>query len=437
MTTHKHLKARVRARMSRTDERYAVARARVTASDRNGSGLPVARGIRHFGGANPATTALRALVTHAGVLAPDGDPLSEGLLLVIGGGIGAGVFSFRYQADDVSTLFLAGRHRWEDDAEFLREAARRLGLTSSFSETGGRIAAARNLHEALSAGPAIAWVDLAELGTRGFPSEWSGGAYHVVVVYEIDDRTGVVTLGDLAGLPVQLPLDTLVRARDRIVKFRNRVLTLTTGDRSDPVGAAISGVRDGIRALDDPRRRNFGLRAFRDLADRIHGSRGKDAWSRVFPRGRHLFVALQAVHRHVEGYGSGGGLIRPLFAAGLAEAAAISGNDGLAEAGDRYAALGRAWTELAHAALPDDVPLLKESRRIQVTGERDYRIHGAAAVPALEAGWARLREIEREVADDFPLSENDTDDLLAGLRGRLLAISSHELEALDVLRSAV
>jgi hypothetical protein len=42
----------------------------------------------------------------------------------------------------------------------------------------------------------------------------------------------------------------------------------------------------------------------------------------------------------------------------LEEAAAATGQDGYRPLADRYAALGREWTALAEAALPDDVPEL-------------------------------------------------------------------------------
>jgi Domain of unknown function (DUF4872)/Butirosin biosynthesis protein H, N-terminal len=437
MTRQKHLKTRVRARMERTGERYAVARARVAGTD----GQPAATdrrvaGVAHLEGSNPATTALRIAFAAAGVRDPSDRLLSEGLTLVLGGGLGAGVFAFHYQKADVSTLFLAGRHRWDDDLAFIEGAARRLGLGPVVSETGSRATATRNLQDALGHGPAIVWVDLAVLGTRGLPPTWEGGGYHVIVVYEIDDAAGVAVIGDVARDPIPVPVDRLAEARARIAKQRNRTLTIEGGSARDLTDAIRDGLRDGVDALAGPRRRNFGLEAFADLADRMPGT-GRDSWARAFPRGRHLYEALRSLYRFVDGYGSGGGLMRPLFAAGLTEAASITGDPGLQDVATRYAALGRAWSDLAAAALPASVPLLDETREILAEQELTYRVRGVEALPALRAGWQRLTAIETAVAERFPLTERETADLVAGLAERLRRIYRDEVDALAALRAAV
>jgi uncharacterized protein DUF4872/butirosin biosynthesis protein H-like len=435
MTTHKHLKARVRARMSRTGERYAVARTHVV-----DAGQPsVASAAREpdLAGANPGATALRLAAGHAGVPTPGGEPLSEALALVVGGGIGAGVFAFRYEKDDVSTLFLAGRHRWEDDLAFLRGGTERLGLTATVTETGSVAGAARNLRAALEAGPVVAWVDLATLGTRGFPSEWEGGGYHVLTVLEVDEAAGTANLADLAPERIIVELPVLARARARIAKHKNRLLSVSPGGTPDLETVIRAGLRAGVDALTDPPRRNFGLDTFRDLAERIRGRGGKDSWARVFPRGRHLWDALAAIDRFVEGHGSGGGLVRPLFAAGLAEASRMISDPRLAEASAAYGELGGRWRAFAAAALPEQIPLLRETRDLRVRQETLYRERGTDALPELRATWARLAEIGGQVGSDFPLSESETADLLTDLGDHLEAIHAAEVAALEGLRATI
>ncbi len=88
MTRNKQLKARVRARMARTGERYATARAHVLGAA--GGGAPVVdAGWTLRGGTDPDTAALANVLAHRGVTGPAG-PLTEPLLFVIGGGPGAG-----------------------------------------------------------------------------------------------------------------------------------------------------------------------------------------------------------------------------------------------------------------------------------------------------------------------------------------------------------
>ena len=157
MTTRKHLKARVRARMEKTGERYAAARAHVVGG--NGGAISpdkpsdsrVVNGIRHFPGIHPETAALRTIVTHAGVRDPSGDPLSERLVLVIGGGIGAGVFTFHYEKEHVSTIFLAGRHRWDDSRAFVEAACARLSVPVAIAETGSKAPIVTRMISAIAA----------------------------------------------------------------------------------------------------------------------------------------------------------------------------------------------------------------------------------------------------------------------------------------------
>ena len=446
MTTQKHLKARVRARMEKTGERYAAARAHVvgtrhvSAERAAGPATPVTvNGIRHFPGSHPETTALRIVATHAGVRDGDGNPLSEPLVLAIGGGVGAGVFSFHYEKEHVSTLFLAGRHRWDDSRAFVEHACARLGIPVTISETGSKAQADRDLRAALEHGPAIAWVDLAVLHTRALPSGFAGGAYHVVTVYELDDVRNEAVIGDLAGQPIRIPLGILADARARIRAHRNRVLGLD-GTSTSPRGpgnladAIRAGLRATVEGLTNPRGRNFSLEAFRDLAQRIHGTAGRDSWSRVFPRGPRLWNALSSMHEYVDHYGSGGGLMRPLFADGLAEATEFSGDERIAGLVDHYRALGRRWHELAEAALPAGVPLLDETGALQDRRDALWAARGPEALPEIEAIWVRLSELEAAAAD-FPLDAAATDDLLAGLRQRLVDLHTGEAAALDELRA--
>ena len=90
-------------------------------------------------GSNPATTALRSLLAHHGVVAPhSGRPFSEAMLLGIAGGIGAGVFTFHYANEGFSSFFLAGRHLWQDDLAFLGRLAAASGSSRRFSKPPAR-----------------------------------------------------------------------------------------------------------------------------------------------------------------------------------------------------------------------------------------------------------------------------------------------------------
>lgn len=56
------------------------------------------------------------------------------------------------------------------------------------------------------------------------------------------------------------------------------------------------------------------------------------------------------------------GLCRSIFAGFLHEASALLGRTDLAHLAEHDAALGRLWSDLAEAALPEEAPLLREAR---------------------------------------------------------------------------
>jgi len=93
MTAHKHFKQLVRSRMSQTGESYTAARRQLIRDATVRTDAGPARW--HLPGSIPATTALRILLTAAGVRDPRTDkPYSEAMLFAICGGIGMGTASF-------------------------------------------------------------------------------------------------------------------------------------------------------------------------------------------------------------------------------------------------------------------------------------------------------------------------------------------------------
>jgi hypothetical protein len=433
MTNQKHLKARVRERMAKTGERYAAARANVT-GEREAHVPTRPSTSSHLPGIHPETTAIRVLASAAGVEDPStSGPPSEELVLVVAGGIGAGVFAFRYP--EFSSLFLTGRHRLDDSRGFVTDGLRRFGLDVEVRETGGAVAARRNLAAALEAGPAVAWCDSVELGTRGVPAIWSGGGYHVVTVLAADDAAGTVTIGDLRASPESIDAERFARARARIAKDRNRIAWVTGRSPVDIASAVRAGLGATVDGLRDPRSGSFGIAAFARLADRMTAASGRDAWTAVFPRGRRLWMALRSLYEYVETYGTGGGLMRPMFARGLEEADRLPSDRRLAAIAGRYAEIGNRWSALAAAALPADVELLDATRR--ELDDRARRLAEGAGEVELGDGWARLDAIGSAVDADFPLSEAAARALLAGLTERLREIVALEQVALDELEAAI
>jgi hypothetical protein len=420
--------------MERTGESYVTARRHVVADTPS---IPTTTLPAHRPGLNPGTTALRSLLTHAGVMSPDGTPLSEAAALLIGGGLGMGVFHFRYEEDDTSTLFLAGRHLWHDEHAFVAEACARLGLETVVTETTSASKSADQLRQAIAThGPTMVWVDMTHLPYRGMPSSWSGGGYHVIVVHIVDEEAETALVSDLADDPIELSLRDLAVARARIRKFKHRILNVVpspvAGDRIEKaIGAAL---RAGTDALLEGRTKNFTLDGLDILARRMRATHGTDNWEHVFPRGRHLWTALKWLYDCIEHYGTGGGLCRPTAATGFREVGGWLGSGDWQPLADRYDELGRAWSELANDALPESVPAFADVRRLlQIKAER-FLSDGADGAQSFEDLWARLEAMTSGTADAFPLDDRECAQLRERLADRVDHIAALEREAVEDLR---
>lgn len=419
MTRNKTFKKRVRDRMAKTGERYAAARRHLVPSDApSGTSGDTSNDAA---GVHAATTALRILLRHAGHDVP------EPALVLAGGGVGIGVFAFRY--DEFSSLFLAGRHLWHDDLAFLTGLARRLDTQLEVRETGGAKKARTDLLEMLEDGPVAAFVDLGTLGHRGGTE-----AYYVVTVLSADEDAGTARIADLAPSPIEVPLDRLKQARAKHRSFKNRLVRIAaTPETLDLEGAISAGLHACVRGFDDPPMKgsNFRLDGLDTLAKRMRGS-GKDAWSETFPPGPRLWSALASFYEYVERYGTGGGLMRSLFASSLSDVAHLGGRD-LSPAAEAYAKLGSAWTDAANAALPDDVPALAELRATIDRTYDAYLVHGQDGADEIAEAQAHREAL---LARPFPLPDDAAMRLVHGLSQHVEALVELERDALDALRPA-
>ena len=441
MTAHKHFKQLVRSRMKKTGEGYATARRHILRQSAPGQ---TARDLPwHFAGSVPATTALRGLLAHAGVRDPHtGAPFSEAMLFGIAGGIGIGVFSFFYEKENFASFFLAGRHLLHDSLAYLRNACERLGIETVVQETAGVKAAEVQLRSALTEhGPCVAWVDAAHLPHRAMPAIASGSAYHVITIYGIDEDGQTASIGDRTDEPITIGLPDLAKARARIKKDKHRLLSIpASASPADMAGLVRGGLRacyDGLAGAGGIRSAatNFSLKAMRLWADRLHGSKDNERWERVFPRGPRLWQGLTSVYDYIEHYGTGGGLCRPLFAEFLTEAVSAGADARLTDLATRYAELGRAWSALADAALPDEVPVCREAK--ELFAHKAELIDGGGSPGEIRAAGARLDELEPRTPDQFPLTEAECAALRARLQARVQGLYEAEVAARDAIGQAI
>ncbi len=433
MTVRKHFKQLVRERMKKTGESYTSARRQLLSDSAIKPSDPRARW--HLPGCGPATTAMRVLLAAAGVKNPHtGEPFTEAMLFGIVGGVGIGVAAFHYAKENFSSFFIAGRHLWFDDLAYLHTALGRNGIKPTIRESGGAKAAEKQLREALESGPCIAWVDMAHLPHRALPAMWSGGGYHVITVYKIEDDHALI--GDLTDEPVSISLADLAVARARIVKQKHRLLSIPPSEGCSDLPRLVKG---GFAACHKGLTMKGGkgpyamstLDALRKWADRLHGSKDKDSWERIFPPGINLWRGLTSIHLFIENYGTGGGLCRPMMSDFLIEAGESLKDARITKLGDQYAELGRGWSALADAALPDSVPLLKEAKDLHNRYAELFTAGGG--IDEKKHVWSRLDELAQEAKTRFPLSDKECADLRARLQERVRALLTVEEDALAAM----
>lgn len=430
MTVRKHFKQLVRERMKKTGESYSSARRQII---RQALDKPDDSANRwHFPGNVPATTALRVLLAASGVRAPHtGEAFSEAMLFGIAGGIGIGVAAFRYEKEDFSSFFIAGRHLWYDDEAYLKTALARLGLKPALQQSSGAKAADKQLREVLTRGPCIAWVDMAHLPHRALPAMFSGGGYHVITIYRIDEQTALI--GDLTDEPIAIPVADLAAARGRIKKQAHRLLSLLPSEVSLGLSKLI---KEGLRACHRAMTAKPGkgplamssLEALRRWQARLAGTKDKESWATMFPPGPNLWRALTTLHLWIEMYGTGGGLCRPLMADFLTEAGQALAEPRLTALAERYARLGRLWSELAEAALPEQGALFRQAREQHDRYAELLLTNGP--IEEKRDVWLKLDDLAARAKEKFPLSEQECADLRANLQQRVHRIVAEEEAAL-------
>ncbi|MGY1812927.1 BtrH N-terminal domain-containing protein [Blastococcus sp. SYSU D00820] len=431
MTTAKQLKARVRARMARTGERYAVARAHVVGGAA-GTGPVVDGGWTLRGGTDPDTAALANVLAHRAVTGPGG-PLSEPLLFLVGGGLGAGYILWEFAHDDSRVVTLGFTHSWQYFDRRLATMVDRLGLDVAWSRTGGAEGAARALASTLAAGdPAIVWPDRYHLGYWNLPAFLDGHGGDPVVAYAA--AGGRVHVDDRTLAPLTVAVADLDRARARVGSYRNTMLVVRSADAVVPGDRLRAAVRAGLEAGVDHlggTSTSFALPAWRKWARLLVDPRAAKGWPTVFADRRGLLGALASVWEGVEPAGMSGGHLRGLFADGLEQAAAVLDEPDLAAEAPRWREIAELWHALAETALPDDVPAVARLRELTAT------VTGAVAegdVSAAEraAAAGELWRLRAEHAGAPPLDEERLAAVLTGMSSRLMAI--HDAEAAAVAR---
>lgn len=397
---------------------------------------------RQFSGRHWETGSIHNALALQGIKAPHtGQPYSEALLLGISGGITFGYFTFEYKGYLPHVAMLT-RNTFNPFPTILE----RLGVPQDIRQTAKPDVAEKNLLDALQSGLyPILWADHFSLSYNDLTSGEAMWGRMPVLGVESDGKS--VTLADRSSQPLHLSMEELTKARGRVKEDKFRLITLDAPQTAKLSSAVHKGICQAIQLFTEkpPRgaRDNFGFAAYEKLAEMLVNTRNKQSWERFFAPGVRMYHALAGspvqpgAYHWVMTWGAADGAERGLYADFLLEAAQILKKPALKEPAEKFRESYHLWLNFAGALLPDDVPLLGESKRL-IQKKHDLFIQeGDTALPQIKKMNARLRELLQNSETDFPLSSAQAAELRANLRDILLKISAVEQKAVELLQNAI
>ncbi len=428
MTRQRQLKSLIRSRMDHTGEKYMVARRHVLNARPNSD-------YELRGGTDPETSACANAFANCGIDDPfTGMPISEGLVLGVGGGLGAGYILWEFTATkgtDRKVVTLGFRNQWQYPDRWYAKVCQRLGVAVQTHETSSAAKARDLLDQALDDGiPAIAFVSTADLPYWHLPAEQSGWWGFPITVYGmegdrylVDDRnTGRLTIG----------ADDLAAARSRIPSYKNRLVVADPAaselDEEQLVAGVQAGLEEQLAHLSE-KSTSFSLPALDKWAKMLTDSKNAKSWSKVFADGVGLVDALVSIGEQVDDRGLFGGTLRRRYAEFLDHAGQLIDID-LSKAASAYVVAADRWLDVA--AVCRSVPAVDEvSRlsRIRRGAVEQGDIGGDAALKAAEGIVDILESTDRIGPDEMA-------DLFSNLSEAIHSAAKAEREALETLRVA-
>ncbi len=394
-----------------------------------------------FEGYHWETGTVRNYFAYRGFTAPHTQqPYTEALLMGVSGGAVMGYFSFAYEGYDPNVSLLT-RNTFSPFNTMLE----RLGVEQTIIQTSSLDKAVKNLRNVLDDGtPAIAWADMFTLTYNALPYDEGMWAMMPIVVYGYDTEADQVSIADRATVPLTTTIDELASARARVKKDKFRLLTLDMPNPDKLVAAVQKGIWDCIKLYTEqpPKgsKNNFGLAAYKHWVKLLTRPKTRLSWAKEFAPGRNLYAGLTSAHEHLALFGQNGQALdaeRSLYADFLEEANVILNNPALVEVATHFRQSSQAWQALGEALLPDDIPLLKETRELRVHKHQLFLSQGNAALPTIYEINTRLDEIRTIVSEDFPMSEAEVVEFRENLSEHVMGIHDIEENAVGLLQAAM
>ena len=206
--------------------------------------MPTLNNYTQFEGLHWETGTIRNALDYQGIKAPHtGKAFSEAMLMGISGGPVIGYFNFIYEGHDPHARLLT-RNTFDPWDNLLS----RMGVIQNVLHTGKADKAVKNLVETLEEGtPAIVWADMFSLPYNDLAWGEDMWAMMPILVYGYDEASDTVKIADRSFKSLEVSTETLAKARARVKKDKNRIITLEAPDESKLVSAVQAGIWDSIK----------------------------------------------------------------------------------------------------------------------------------------------------------------------------------------------
>jgi hypothetical protein len=390
---------------------------------------------KHLAGKEPESAAVLNALNQLGSCSSD--LCTEEMLFGLGGGLGLIYFLFDLHGGHpivVGTRYHASEAK---TPVFVMQMCEAWGATTELKHSTSRSAATKSLTKMLDDGfTPIVWVEYTKLPylfLSGHPN-----MYYTIVVYEKDGDEFIV--GDLGPSAARISVEELEEVRHSHYAPKFRSLTIKEAPAKPDVRELVaeriqlscSQMLEGLGIS------NFGLQAFKKWADMLTNTKNKKGWSNCFTDGPALHEAMSSLYEQIELRGFGGSAFRGMYADFLDQAAGVIRKSGLKKVAEQFREADDSWHKIALAALPDSIPILKETR---AAFDRRAALLQKPRTPKiddeLDAIRTCLKELRESSAKDLALSQADKLELFSGIRARVLETEAIERAAFTDLNKLV
>lgn len=390
---------------------------------------------KHVAGRQPESATLRNVLIQRD--ACTSDLCTEEILFGLGGGIGCAYFLFDMHGGHPVYIGYRIHAKEGDTPYFTLQMTEGWGATADVRHSSSPSAATKSLVKILNDGfTPIVWVEVTKLPYMFLSGH--ANAYHQVVVYGMEGDD--VLVGDLGDSVIRMSMEELTEARNSnyAPKFRTVVISEATAKPqlretlSDRIRVTCSQMLEGLGIA------NFGLAALNKWAQMLTNTKNKKGWPNCFPGGPPLHGAMSSVFAQIELRGYGGSAFRGLYADFLDQAAGVLKKSALKKVAEQFRESEASWRAISDAALPDSIPLLKETREALTRRSVLIRKPRTTAIDKeLESLRDRLKQLRERSAKELSLSKADTLDLFGAISERVLETEKIERAAFTELSSIV